>query len=319
MAEFAVSVPQLFADGTFDREALQAYLRRAEELGFAGVWVTEQVIGTAPELDPSVMLALAAAYTSRVRLGCAVYVSTHASPLHLAKTIATLDQVSGGRLDIGFGTGGGSRAFEAFGIERDGFVSRFTEGLRVMQAAWTQDRFDLDGRFWQGKGLAMDPKPFQKPYPPIWLGGSHPDALRRAVRLGNGFIGAGSTAAEDFLGQARFVHEEVDRVGRDPSSFRVAKRVYVAVDQNPDVARARLTEALIALYGYFGLADRIPRVGVSGRPADVAQVLQSILDAGTDLLVLHPLYDEAEQVERLAADVLPLLSSGVTRTERSRG
>ena len=85
------------------------------------------------------------------------------------------------------------------------------------------------------------------------------------------------------------------------------------------MARARLTEALIALYGYFGLADRIPRVGVSGRPADVAQMLQSILDAGTDLLVLHPLYDEAEQVERLAADVLPLLSSGVTRTERSRG
>ena len=307
MAQFAVSVPQLFADGTFDREALQAYLVRAEDLGFSGVWVTEQVIGTAPELDPSVMLALAAAYTSRVRLGCAVYVSTHASPLHLAKTLATLDQVSGGRLEIGFGTGGGSRAFEAFGIERNGFVSRFTEGLRVMQAAWTQDRFDLDGRFWQGTGLAMDPKPFQKPYPPIWLGGSHPDALRRAVRLGNGFFGAGSTATEDFLGQARFVHEEVARAEIDPATFRVAKRVYLAVDQNPAVARARLTDALVGLYGYFGLTDRIPRVGVAGRPIDVAEVLQSILDAGTDLVVLHPLYDEAEQVERLFADVLPLL------------
>ena len=307
VAELAVSVPQLFADGTFDQGALRAYLSRAEGLGFSGVWVTEQVIGDAPELDPSVMLALTAAYTSRVRLGCAVYVSTHTSPLHLAKTIATLDQVSGGRLEVGFGTGGGFRAFGAFGIERDGFVSRFTEGLRVMQAAWTQDRFDLDGRFWQGQGLAMEPKPFQKPYPPIWLGGSHPNSLRRAVRLADGFFGAGSTTTEDFLEQARFVHEEVARVSRDPAAFRVAKRVYVAVDENPDVARARLTEGLVRLYGYFGLAERIPRVGVAGRPLDVAEVLQSIVDAGTDLLVLHPLYDEAEQLERLAADVVPLL------------
>jgi alkanesulfonate monooxygenase SsuD/methylene tetrahydromethanopterin reductase-like flavin-dependent oxidoreductase (luciferase family) len=85
-----------------------------------GVWVTEQVIGTAPNLDPSVVLALAAAYTSRVRLGCAVYVSTQASPLHLAKTVASLDQVSGGRLEVALGTGGGFRAFGAFGMEREG-------------------------------------------------------------------------------------------------------------------------------------------------------------------------------------------------------
>ena len=81
MVEFAISVPQVYPDGTFDREALRAYLIRAEDLGFSGAWVTEQVVGTAPNLDPSVLLALTAAYTSRVRLGCAVYVSTLASPL----------------------------------------------------------------------------------------------------------------------------------------------------------------------------------------------------------------------------------------------
>jgi len=174
----AVSVPQLFDDHAFDKEALRRYLVRAEELGFAGAWVTEQVVGTAPNLDPSVMLALAAAYTDRIRLGCAVYVSTLSSPLHLAKTIATLDQVSGGRLEVGLGTGGGFRAFGAFGIERDGFVARYLEGLRFMQAAWAQDRVDMEGRFWQASGVAMEPKPFQKPYPPIWFGGGHPDAGR---------------------------------------------------------------------------------------------------------------------------------------------
>ena len=146
MTEFAISVPQLVADGTFDREALRAYLARAEELGFAGAWVTEQVVGSAPNLDSNVLLALCAAYTDRIRLGCAVYVSTLASPLHLAKAIATLDQVSGGRLEVGLGSGGGFRAFGAFGMEREAFVGRFTEALRLMQAAWTQERFSYTGK-----------------------------------------------------------------------------------------------------------------------------------------------------------------------------
>ena len=90
----------------------------------------------------------------------------------------------------------------------------------------------------------------------------------------------------------------------------MAKRVYLAVDDDAAVARERLTAALIGLYGYFGLADRISAVGVSGRPADVAAELERILDAGTGLLVLHPLYDEAEQMERLAAEVVPLVTAG---------
>jgi probable F420-dependent oxidoreductase len=305
-ADFAISIPQLVADGCFDKQGLRRYLSRVEELGFAGVWATEQVVGTAPNLDPSVMLALAAGYTERVRLGCAVYVSTLASPLHLAKTIATLDQLSGGRLDVGLGTGGGFRSFGAFGIERDGFVARFSEGLRFMQAAWTEDRIDFDGRFWQANGLAMEPKPRQKPHPPIWFGGGHPNSLRRAVRLADGFIGAGSSTTADFVNQARLVREDLDRTGRDPAGFRIAKRVYLAVDDDPARAHERLSRALNGLYGYFGLTG-IERVGVSGRPAEVAAGLHTVIHAGADLVILHPLYDEAEQMERCHAEVIPLL------------
>ena len=306
--DVAISIPQLVMDHQFDKEALRRYLARAEELGFAGGWVTEQVIGSAPNLDPSVMLALAAAYTDRIRLGCAVYVSTLASPLHLAKTIATLDQVTGGRLEVGLGTGGGFRPFGAFGIERSGFVARFVEGLRLMQAAWTEERFDVEGRFWTAGNVAMEPKPYQKPYPPIWFGGSHPDALRRAVRLAGGFMGAGSTTTADFLRQAQTVRTELDRAGGDPAGFRIAKRVYLAVDDDPTRASARLSDALSGLYGYFGLRG-VERVGVSGRPDQVTGELRTIVDAGVDLLLLHPLYDEADQMERLAADVIPSLAA----------
>ena len=278
-----------------------------------GVWVTEQVVGSAPNLDPSVMLALAAAYTSRVRLGCAVYVSTLASPLHLAKTIATLDQVSGGRLDVGLGAGGGFRAFGAFGMDREAFVGRLTEGLRLMQAA-VDARSGSTSTAGSGgpRGWRWSPSRSRSRARRSGWAAATRTPFGGPARLGDGFIGAGSTMTEDYLQQARIVHEQVERQGRDPATFRVAKRVYLAVDDDPAVAQARLTEALEGLYGYFGTTG-VGRVGVSGRAADVAEVLQRILDAGTDLLVLHPLYDDAEQMERLSADALPLLR-GVTRT-----
>jgi alkanesulfonate monooxygenase SsuD/methylene tetrahydromethanopterin reductase-like flavin-dependent oxidoreductase (luciferase family) len=199
--QIAISIPQLVPDGAFDPAALRRYLSRAEELGFDGAWTTEQVIGTAPNLDSSAVLGYAAACTEQIRLGCAVYVSTVASPLHLAKIIASLDQLSRGRLEVGLGTGGRFRPFAAFGIDGEGFVSRFTEGVRYMQEASTQDRINFEGRFWQAKDLAMEPKPYQKPHPPLWFGGGHPDSLRRAVRLADGYIGAGSTATADFIAE----------------------------------------------------------------------------------------------------------------------
>ena len=208
---------------------------------------------------------------------------------------------------MGVGTGGGFRMFSAFGVDGQHFVARFTEGLELMQAAWTQDRVDFDGRFWQARGAAMEPKPFQKPYPPIWFGGSHPNALRRAVRLANGFIGAGSTTTADFVEQARLVREAVTEQGRDPASFRVAKRVYVGVDDDARRAQQRTGDALNDLYGYFGLKG-IERVAVAGRPADVAGQLADIAAAGAGLILLNPLFDEAEQMERLSAEVLPQLA-----------
>jgi alkanesulfonate monooxygenase SsuD/methylene tetrahydromethanopterin reductase-like flavin-dependent oxidoreductase (luciferase family) len=151
--QIAISIPQLVPDGAFDPAALRRYLSRAEELGFDGAWTTEQVIGTAPNLDSSAVLGYAAACTEQIRLGCAVYVSTVASPLHLAKIIASLDQLSRGRLEVGLGTGGRFRPFAAFGIDGEGFVSRFTEGVRYMQEAWTQDRINFEGHSGRRRAL----------------------------------------------------------------------------------------------------------------------------------------------------------------------
>ncbi|MCO5994503.1 LLM class flavin-dependent oxidoreductase [Actinoallomurus rhizosphaericola] len=304
---FAISIPQFFADGEFDPAAFRTYLTRAEELGFHSGWTQEQVLGSAPNLGPIETMTYAAACTERLRLGCAVFVSTLHNPLHLAKSISTLDQLSRGRLEVGVGTGGRGRAFAAFGIDTDAFVARFTEGIRLMKACWTETEIAFPGRFWQLDGQGMEPKPFQKPHPPLWFGGNHPNAIRRAVRYGDGFFGAGSQTTAQFTDQARVVREALDEAGRDPEGFRLAKRVYIAVDDDAARARRRMTDALNRLYGRSGDDDLTP-VAVFGPPDECVTRLREVADAGAEMILFTTLFDEADQMERLAAEVMPHLS-----------
>jgi probable F420-dependent oxidoreductase len=303
---FAISIPQRVADGTFDPAGFRAYLARAETLGFDSAWTGEQVLGSMPFLGPIEAMTYAAACTERLRLGCAVLVSPLYSPVHLAKSLSTLDQLSRGRLEVGVTTGGRFRMFSAFDADPDSFVARFTEGLALMKALWTQPRVDSDGRFWQLDGAAMEPKPFQKPSPPIWFGASHPNALRRAVRLGDGFFGAGSSTTAQFADHVRVVREALADTGRDAASFPIAKRVYLGIDDDAGRARQRVAAALDERYGYFGLRGLAP-VAVSGPPDSCVQGLREVAQAGAELILLDPLYDEAEQMERLAAEVVPQL------------
>jgi probable F420-dependent oxidoreductase len=300
---FAISIPQMTADGDFDPAAFRAFLTRAEELGFDSAWTQEQVIGRRPSLDPIELMTYAAACTERLRLGCAVFVTPQHSPLHLAKSVASLDQLSRGRIEIGVGSGAG-RPMAAFGVEASGLIARFNEGIRLMKAAWTEPAIDFDGRFWRLEGGGMEPKPIQKPYPPLWFGGGHPDALRRAVRQGDGFFGAGSSPTARFAEQVDVLRTVLEEEGRDPAGFGVAKRVYVAVEDDGDRARERMAAELSALYG----GARLPDVAVAGTPDECAAGLRAVADAGAELILLTVMYDEAAQLERLHAEVLSELA-----------
>lgn len=300
---FAISIPQVVEDGAFDPDALQRFLARAEELGFESAWTQEQVLGTVPVLGPLETMAYGAACTTTLRFGCAVLITTLHSPVHLAKSVSTLDQLSRGRVEIGVGTGG-RRMFSAFGVVPETFVARFSEGIELMKALWTQPEVKFAGRFWQVEGAAMEPKPFQKPYPPLWFGGNAPTALRRAVRHGDGFIGAGSQTTAAFAEQVPVVREALSEQGR--TGFRIAKRVYLAVDDDVVRARERLSGALERLYSFFGVGDLTP-VAVYGPPAACIEGLAAVAEAGAEMILLNPLFDEAEQMERLAADVIPHL------------
>ena len=302
---FAISIPQFYSDGEFDPAAFGAYLARAEELGFDSAWTQEQVLGPAPQLGPVETMTYAAACTQRLLLGCAVFVSTLHSPVHLAKSLSTLDQLSRGRIEIGVGTGGKGRQFAAFGVDPQRYVAWFTEGLALMKALWTDSRVTFDGEFWQLKEAAMEPKPFQKPFPPIWLGGAGPPALRRAVRLGSGFFGAGSAPTDKFAGQVQVVREALAESGQTTEDFPIAKRVYIAVDEDAGRARRRINTELERLYGRR--SQDIEAAAIAGTPADCARHLRKVAEAGAELILFTAMFEQAEHAERLAAEVIPRL------------
>lgn len=303
---FAIGMPQVVGEGGFDPDGFRSYLERAEELGFEGAWVQEHVIGRAPLLSPLPALSFAAACSERIRLGCAVLVTALHSPVHLARELASVDQLSRGRLDVGVVAGGRNRPYGAFGLSPDGAVSRFNEGLSLMKALWSEPEVSVDGRFWTLDHATVGLRPLQRPHPPIWFGGNHPDALRRAVRHGDGFIGAGSQPTERFAEQVRIVRDLLDEEPRD--GFRIAKRVYVAVDDDPERARARAGAALRALYTRLPVEESLAFT-VTGPPEACAQGLRAVAEAGAEMVVLTPLADERAQMERLAAEVVPLLAT----------
>ncbi|WP_131735990.1 LLM class flavin-dependent oxidoreductase [Actinomadura roseirufa] len=300
---FAISIPQVVTGGDFDPGPFRHHLERAEALGFDSAWTVDQVLGPAPTLGPIETMTYAAALTRRLRLGCAVFVSPQYSPVHLAKSLSTLDQLSGGRLEVGVAIGGRDRTLDAFGVDPDGLVSRFTEGIALMKACWTQPRITFEGRFWRLDDAVMEPRPVQAPHPRIWFGGRVPAGLRRAVRLGGGFFGAGSATTEQFAEQVRVVREALAEEGRDAADFPIAKRVYVAVEDDEAGARRRGAAELAHLYSSGDMAP----VGVYGPPDVCARGLREVADAGAELILLHPLYDDTAQMERLAAEVLPQL------------
>lgn len=307
MVRWSICIPQFVDDGSFDPVALRGFLARAEAAGFESAWTLEQVLGPASVLSPIETMTYAAACVGRMRLGCAVFVTPLHNPVHLAKSLSSLDQLSRGRVEVGIGIGGRGRMFSAFGVDPDdGLVARFNEGLQVMKALWTEPKVDFAGRFWQLDGAMMGPKPFQKPHPPVWIGGRAPGAVRRAVRHGDGFMGAGSTTTENFADQVATVRRELDAQGRDPAGFDIAKRVYIAVDDDTERARREITAALVGFYGEYG--RRLEPATVTGTAADCVRGLRAVVEAGAEMIVLNPLTDQAAQLERLLAEVIPALS-----------
>ncbi|MDG2303216.1 MAG: TIGR03619 family F420-dependent LLM class oxidoreductase [Candidatus Binatia bacterium] len=239
--EFGVALPhfgpQARAPGVAER--LRDVAQAADRLGYDIVWTAEHVIfprsvetpypyGDSfpydindPVLDPVATLSWVAAATTHVRLGSAVLVLPYHHPVTLAKSLATLDVLSGGRVLLGVAGGWLREEFELLGVPFKERGARTDEAIDLMKHLWTTETADFEGRFHQVRDAAFFPKPIQAPHPPIWIGGDSAAALRRAATRGDGWLAAPRDlpTLEKKIEQIRRLAEDA---GRDPATIGVA-------------------------------------------------------------------------------------------------
>jgi probable F420-dependent oxidoreductase len=268
---------------------------RAEQLGFRDLWVTENTLDHVMCFDPVVVLTYAAAATSKIRLGASVVVLQIHSPLMVAHQWACLDYVSNGRAILGVGIGR-DHHYRQFEVSQEGRVSRFREELDVIRALWSEEKITYQGRFYHLENEAMAPKPVQNPLP-IWMGVGHPDAVRRAARLADGWMGSGGSRIADFAASVPILKEALAAQGRDPENFPISKRVFMAVDERPEVARRELLRWFTEVYRN---PPGVDICGIHGTPEQVRGRLEEMVAMGANHLLLNPVSRYAEQLEALA-------------------
>lgn len=288
--------------GAFDASAFADLVDGLEELGFDSLWMSERVTG--PTLDPLMALAVAAGRTRRLKLGTSVLVLPGRNPLLLAKELATLDQLSGGRALPAFGLGTAQGAeHQAFGVLREERAAIFDEALPLIRRLWTEEEVTHHGERFHLDGVNLQPKPVQSP-PDVWLGGRAPSELRRVGRLGDGWLPSFSTPAKAEAGRSE-VEAAATRAGRtiDPEHWG-ALVLY---------SEGGLPEGLASL-----LAARRPGLDpsevVAAGPESLRRLLQDWVDHGFSKLVVVPVGGSSAAI----VSGLPTLADAVLEMQTAK-
>ena len=232
-------------------ESIIRVARRAEELGYDSLWVTERLIypvqpqspypatpdGSLPEefktvIDPLHALTFAAAHTSRISLGTSVLVMSYRNPLLLAKSLTAVDVLSGGRLKLGMGQGWSKDEHDATGVSMGDRAGRADEVIEVLKAIWTTDPVEYHGQFFQIPRSHIDPKPVQKPHPPIYLAAYTPAAMKRIATMADGWYPAG-VPAEGMAQMMEGIRGMAREAGRNPSDLKLVVRANLHVSPEP--------------------------------------------------------------------------------------
>lgn len=301
-----IELPQVFFDGPVDMAHIRDFAVKAETLGYDSLWLQERIVGDFVMLEPVTLLSYVAALTSKLKLGTSVILLPLRNPIQLAKAYSTLDVMSGGRAVMGVGLGGGHLGSheDVFGYTREGRVTRFTEAVQIMKLLWTEPKASFAGRYWNFTDVSMEPKPMQQPHLPLIFGGHHENALRRAVKYADGWMGAGSSSSGSFIRESARIRDMLAETRRDPQSFHFAKRVYLAVDNDKARGERRIKEWFSKRYKN---ADLGPKVSIWGSSAECTEKILEIVKAGAQQIVFNPMFDEMEHLEICAREIMPHL------------
>ncbi len=287
-------------------DALWEWVDTAEQSGIDSVWLTDRVVSDRLNVEPVVALSFIAARTSRMLIGTSVLALPLRQPTILAKEIATLDFLSGGRVlpAIGLGTED-QREYEAAGVERADRAARTDEMVEVMRLLWSGEPVTYRGRFYSLTDVVVQPRPVRPELPPIWVGGRSQAALRRVARLGDGWLASQVTPEEVAAGKAT-INELAQENGRaiDDDHHGVILTVCFA-DSRAEAER--LAEPYL-IPGRGRTDVRPERLDGLGSVADVTALLDEFVGAGATKFVLRaacPPEMMGEHLRVLVDEVLP--------------
>ncbi len=270
---------------------------RAEQLGFDAVWASEHVfnvsyvydrIGDKPYWEPLSILTYVAAITNTIGLGTSVLVLPYHNPIRLAKTAATLDVLSGGRLMLGVGVGVIEQELEAMGSPYSERGAITDETIAIMKELWTKSDPSFQGKYHSFTGMKFTPKPVQKPHIPLYIGGTSRAAIRRAARSGTAWHP--TALSPEALAQGMdYLKEQAVTAGRDPS------------------------EIAVSLSAAIGNTHNSARYSLGEDPEEILERAQTYKEMGVERLVVSPNTRDPEQLvpamEMLAEVVIPAVQT----------
>lgn len=277
-----------------------AMAKKCDELGIHSMWVIDRI--AYDNLEPLTVLAACASATTRVRLGTSVLLAALRHPTLLAKTVATLDFLSNGRITLGIGFGSRENDFTAVEVPFAHRGSRAEEALALMKRLWTGEGVSHKGRFYKVDGMPFGPKPIQSPHPPIWMGGGAESVLRRVGRLADGYI-CGSNAVRDFGAVWEKISAYAHQAGRDPARIEKAGLTFMAIDDNKAKAIEACSNYLIRYYGRVRMdVEKYMLVGPAGA---CAERINEIYEKGLETLIIGLAVPDLRQLDLIVEKVLP--------------
>lgn len=328
---FGVFLPSWVVPGETAPSAafLQDFARRAEDVGFDGVWVFDHLFEAPPSyrvvfMEPLTSLALVVGATRRVTLGTGILILPLRDPVVTAKAIANLDAVSGGRVVFGVGVGWDDKEFRACQVPKETRGRRTDEMLEIINGLWTQDIYAYNGRYFTIPEIRLEPRPIQTPRPPILVaGGLVPSgtsrhitsskgytaqrSLQRAATLGDGLMTAYRSSPGLDMSQLAaswdIVCAEARAAGRDPRSLRFAHQDHMHIDL--EATPERLARAL-ARFSHNRYEDTAAMY-LMGRPEDLVPRFQARIDAGVDEIAFSVLSGDPAQLDLFMKEIRPHL------------
>ena len=299
-------------------ESFIEYVVEADRLGFAQLFMVEHHFTGQGQVSASMtVLAYLAARTRNIRLGTAVVVLPWHNPVLIAEQVATLDLLTGGRVDFGVGKGYRKSEFDGFCIPMAEATERFDEAMEIIRKAWTTEgRFSHHGKRWRYDNIVVEPEPLQRPHPPLWLAAGSHDSIRRAAREGYNLLLDQLAQVNQIVERIAIFREECERVGRsyDPAMVATARPLQMIHQESERTQALETRKRVLATIGDLArdkLPDRIEddTASLLGMPDEVIARLKELEAGGaTNILLVDPNASVAN-LRAFAREVMPAFRS----------